>query len=86
MINLDGLVNDEIYEYAEAEQLSRYIDERGIRYIVDFEKMLTSDVHRRRGGYDDPDFVSRLIPIERFDPVTEGWSGMALYRLEPLGL
>jgi hypothetical protein len=86
VINLDGLVNDEIYEYAKAEQLSRYIDERGIRYIVDFEKMLTSDVHRHRGGYDDPDFVSRLIPIERFDPVTEGWSGMALYRLEPLGL
>jgi hypothetical protein len=84
--NLDGLVNDDVYEPVRANRLPSYVDQRDVEFIVDFEEMFVRDVLRRRGGYDDPAFLARLTPLKRFDERTEGWSGLTLYRLEPASI
>ncbi len=83
VVNLDGLVNDEIYEYAANNQLPRYIDERGLRYVIDFRRIFEAPLRRRRGGFDDPAFLARLVPIQPFQRRQSGrmWTGLTLYRL-----
>ncbi len=60
VINLDGLVNDRVYAYAQTDTLAQYVASRGVRTMIDFPAML--DVTRRdygqpelsrRGGYAD---------------------------------
>jgi hypothetical protein len=60
-----------------------YVDKLGIRYIIDFERMLASSVYRRRGGYDDPEFVARARPLRVFDNSAWGWRRLTLYRVRP---
>jgi hypothetical protein len=83
VVNLDGLVNDDIYSYAISNQLPSYLSQKGIRYIIDFEQMLTAEQRRVKGGYDDVAFVDRLQPIMVFDDGRYGWKYMTLYRLLP---
>jgi len=80
VVNLDGLVNNDIYVYAVDNDLPAYIYSRDICYILDFEPMLTTESLRVRGGYDDPDFLASLEPVRVFD---EGeyhtWRYLTLY-------
>jgi hypothetical protein len=83
VINLDGLVNNDIYDYAARGSLPQYVDKVGIRYLVDYEKMLSSPERRVRGGYDSEEFLERLSPSRRFDDRTEGWKELTLYTIAP---
>jgi hypothetical protein len=67
VINLDGLVNNDIYAYAISNRLPSYIAERRITYVVDFKTMLDIPEYRMRGGYDDDTFLGGLRPIKLFD-------------------
>ncbi|MEM7113429.1 MAG: hypothetical protein AAF614_13415 [Chloroflexota bacterium] len=82
IVNLDGLVNNDIYNYAVSNELPRYIDEKGINYIVDFENMLVFPALRVRGGYDDAVFIARLKSVKQFDQGEYGWKHLTLYRVE----
>ena len=82
VVNLDGLVNNSIYPFAVSNDLPSYIAEQNIGYIIDFDKMFTSDSRRLRGGYENAAFLEKLVPIERFDNTgTEGWINLTLYQI-----
>jgi hypothetical protein len=52
IVNLDGLVNNEVYPYVVGDSLASYLARRDIRTIVDFDVMLTGR-YAERGGYGD---------------------------------
>jgi hypothetical protein len=83
VINLDGLVNNDIYAYAVENNLPAYLHEKRIEYILDFENMFHAPFPER-GGYNDPDFLSRLEPLKSFDEgqFTE-FKFLKLYRIKP---
>jgi hypothetical protein len=51
VVNLDGLVNDDIYPYSLNDSLALYLSRRGIRHIVDDLAMLDAPIFQVRGGY-----------------------------------
>ncbi|MBK9206865.1 MAG: hypothetical protein IPL71_00580 [Anaerolineales bacterium] len=79
IINLDGLVNNDIYPYAIKNELPVYLRKKDIGYVIDFEPMFT--LYTKRGGYDDPDFLQRLEPIIQFDQGQFNWKFLTLYRV-----
>ncbi|NOY98204.1 MAG: hypothetical protein GXP40_03230 [Chloroflexi bacterium] len=84
VINVDGLVNDDIYAYAVNNRLPVYLLQQDVRYIIDFENMFSDEALRLSGGYDDDVFLNSLQPIKVFDDGQYGWwKYMTLYRLPP---
>lgn len=83
VVNLDGLVNSDIYEYVATNDLDSYLEARSIRYLVDFDAMLSDERRRRRGGYDGASFLRRLQVIQVFDDRQDGWRGLTLYEIAP---
>jgi hypothetical protein len=51
VINLDGLVNDDVYQYAVANRLEEYIRQRRVQYLLDTQDMFSGRMPRR-GGYE----------------------------------
>jgi len=82
VVNLDGLVNNDIYDYAVSNRVPDYLDEQRICFIVDFENMLTEESFRQRGGYDRPQWIAdSLEAIEVFDDGRFEWRYLTLYRI-----
>jgi hypothetical protein len=81
VVNLDGLVNNDIYDYAVSNSLPDYISDKNIAYILDFENVFTSDYHRIRGGYDDDEFLRSLQPIKTFSGEEYGWKNLTLFKI-----
>jgi hypothetical protein len=52
VVNLDGLVNDDVVPYIKQEDLASYLQARGVRYVVDGHKMFEG-LMPARGGYGD---------------------------------
>lgn len=61
-VNLDGLVNDDIFPHAKAGTLYDYVIARRLDYIADWGAMLNPD-YSRRGGYADGRLARCLSPI-----------------------
>ena len=83
LINLDGLVNQDIHAFVARGELVSYVDSVGIGFIVDFERMFAADDLAKRGGYADGRLVSRLTPLMSFDEREGRWKHLTLYRVEP---
>jgi hypothetical protein len=82
IINIDGLVNNDIYPYAVGNSLPDYLREKNIGYILDFENMLHPPFPER-GGYDDANFLSQLEPVKEFDQGQfEEFKFLRLYRIK----
>ena len=84
LLNLDGLVNNDILEHARSATLPHYIDGMGIQHLVDFRVMIDDPQYRKRGGYDDPGFLDRLEPVTTY--VTGSpppWDQVVVYRIRP---
>lgn len=60
LINIDGLVNDEVLPFLTQRNLPAYIQKRRIDTIVDYEVMFEQDRWLRRGGYDKR-WITRCI-------------------------
>jgi hypothetical protein len=67
VVNLDGLVNDDVYPYAASANLACYVANEDIRYIVDWDLMFSNDWFERRGGYADGLLASALTPRHSFE-------------------
>ena len=68
VVNLDGLVNDDVVPYVVSDRLADYIDARGIRYIVDYRYMVELPRTLLRGGYADGRLVGCLsAPTRTFE-------------------
>lgn len=84
VINIDGLVNDDIYLYAKRNSLYEYLLTRRITYIIDFRMMITSPAYRQRGGYDDVNFIYSLVPLRVFDKGEfPPWTYLTIYKVRP---
>jgi hypothetical protein len=79
VVNLDGLANNEVYDYAISNSLPSYVSSKGIRYIIDFEDVFLSEKRRLRGGYDDWEFINSLRVIRVFDDGEYRWKHLTLY-------
>lgn len=84
VVNLDGLVNNEIYEYAIQNDSPSYIMSKGIRYIVDFENVFQDQKVRQRVGINNHEFIDRLRPIIIFDHGEYNWKHLTLYECPPI--
>lgn len=80
VINLDGLVNNDVIPYIVQNQLPAYLEKTGIAYVIDFEPMFT--VYPQRGGYDDPSFLQSLQPVMQFDQGQFHWRNLILYKIQ----
>jgi hypothetical protein len=80
--NLDGLMNDQIYEYIRDDNLSGYLREKGFDYLVDFPHQLNDPRLSKMGGY-EAGLNGATIPIH----VAAGkdprgpWNDYSLYTL-----
>ncbi|MBI4859930.1 MAG: hypothetical protein HY815_06660 [Candidatus Riflebacteria bacterium] len=83
VVNLDGLVNDDIHDYVTRQALPAYLEEREIRVLVDSASMLDNRSLRARGGYDDARFLSRVRPLRTFGSGTDFWKAWTLYEVSP---
>ena len=83
VVNIDGLVNDDIYGYAVNNELPFYLRKIGVDYVIDFKQMFTHKPWRVKGGYDDVDFLNSLQPVKTFDNGQYGFKYLTLYRLLP---
>ncbi len=83
IVNIDGLVNNDIYPYAVQNTLPAYLQKNNIRYILDFENMFHPPFPKR-GGYANAAFLESLKPIKEFDKgqFTE-FKFLRLYRIDP---
>ncbi len=81
VVNLDGLVNNDIYTYAVQNTLPAYLASREIHYIIDFDNMLT-ETRQIRGGYKDVGFLARLKPQKVFDSGALYWKHLTLYWID----
>ena len=83
LLNLDGLVNNDILRHARSGTLPDYIDDMGIQHIIDFEVMLSSPTLRARGGYDDPSFLARLEPVQTYvTGAPPPWDRLVVYSVK----
>jgi len=83
VVNLDGLVNDEVYQYVVRNALPEYIERTHIRYVLDFDVLVHRESRRRNGGYDRPEFLRRLEPVRIFPGPVERWGECSLYEIAP---
>ena len=95
IINLDGLMNDEIYPYIKTNQLECYFVKKQINYIVDFPAMF-QNYCKERGGY-TKNLQNWLTVIGTFTPPTPfytdsithhvvRYSNLYIYRVDLQGL
>ncbi|HWW21342.1 MAG TPA: hypothetical protein VNZ06_11090 [Steroidobacteraceae bacterium] len=84
LINLDGLMNDDVYPYIEANDLASYVVGNRIHYVLDESAYIEERRARVLGGYDSEQFLKMLTVIERF-PYSETATDStvpSLYRLD----
>ena len=74
-------MNNDVYEYFSTNDLPSYIENASIRYLLDFELMLSDKRRRMRGGYDDPRFLERIETVKVFDDLETGWRRLTLYEI-----
>jgi hypothetical protein len=86
IINIDGLVNDEVLPFLIHKNLPAYIKLRKIDTIIDYEVMFEQERWLRRGGY-DRNWIARCIePMQYLDePDSPRWiqSRLRSYSVRP---
>lgn len=85
VVNLDGLVNNDIIACLKENNLFDYLERRRIGWIVDFTMPL-SKTAASLGGYGDGRLVRALVPEKVFDhEIKNPWHDLTVYRLGPVG-
>jgi hypothetical protein len=64
IVNLDGLMNDEVFDYVRRNALLMYLAERDVRHIADFGVMIDDRMARQLGGYDTPTTDACIIKTQ----------------------
>lgn len=72
VVNLDGLVNDDIYAHAASSTLACYVADTNLEYIVDWDVMFDNPWFERRGGYSDGALARALVPRHSLRGVANG--------------
>ncbi len=62
IVNLDGLMNDQIYRYAREGKVEQYIDRAEIKYLVDFPMQIEDPKLSEMVGFEGKSVSARLRP------------------------
>lgn len=65
IVNLDGLINDQIYPFAREGKVEQYIDRAKIKYIVDFPTQIEDSTLSELRGFEGESIGERLTPVHR---------------------
>ncbi len=83
VINLDGLNNNDIYAVSRAGTMDKYLDQRGVRYLADYESIIQNG---RLVGLlvdGDPAYVKRLREAHRIRMPQSEYGDLVLWRVTP---
>ena len=61
IINLDGLINDNVAENIVSGSLPNFLVENNINYLIDYEYMFTNKTMRMRVGYEDERMSRKIV-------------------------
>jgi hypothetical protein len=83
VINLDGLMNDQIYPYALAGTVEQYIDQSKIKYLVDFPNQIEDSKLSEVLGFDGKSVMTRLRPEHEIVSVDRNdvWRDYTLFEI-----
>jgi hypothetical protein len=83
IVNLDGLVNDDVFEYTRTNNIDGYLDRLGIRYVIDFPAMFEVEFLAKRSGFADGTLRARLDPVQTFrsDNRDDFWKDFTVWKL-----
>jgi hypothetical protein len=82
VVNLDGLVNDDVYDFVKRGDINNYVDIMKVRYILDCEAMFRSSLVATAQGVSDGWLWSRLTVVKVFTSDTSPkWCSMTLWRI-----
>ena len=84
IINIDGLVNNEVINYILDGELLNYLIQNKIYSIIDSDYMIFDKKLQERGGYSDKKFVNCLEKIHSFETNYTMWKNenISIYRLK----
>ena len=84
IINIDGLVNNNIQDYIKNNKLLLYLIENKIYYILDSEYMMTEKNLKKRGGYLDENFKECFKKLKTFNSKKTKWKNVniSLYEMK----
>jgi hypothetical protein len=85
VINLDGLMNDQIYPALRGRSLEPYLDREQIGFLMEFPEQLENQRFGKMLGYDPATLRARLtaIRVEKSETLGNPWKNYTLYRIEP---
>jgi len=78
VVNIDGLVNDDVFPFIKSNTLFDYFKSNDIVYLIDYDAMINNKSLRLRGGYDDTRTIKCITPIYRADAEHQGWGDSKL--------
>ena len=82
VINLDGLVNNDIYAHMISNTIPTYLEMQQVRYVID-QEMTFHEYFSRRGGFHDPNFLKRLVQTQSFGDPSLSWNHIVLFEIRP---
>lgn len=84
VINLDGLVNDDVIPYIKINRLDAYITKSKICYLIDFEKAITRPEAQRTGGFLSQKFNNSIKNLSSISNKSEYLdSAMQVFEWDP---
>ena len=83
IINLDGLMNDQIYPYALAGTVEQYIDQAKIKHLIDFPSQIEDPKLSEVLGFDGKSVAARLRPEHAILSTdrNDTWSDYTLFEI-----
>jgi hypothetical protein len=84
IINLDGLINDQIYPYAVRGTVEQYIDRNEIRYLLDFPPYIEDPGNSYVLGFQAKSLGARLTPLHVIVSEDRGypWVNCTLFEIK----
>ena len=86
-MNLDGVVNDQIYPYMLDHRLVAYMDKINLNYVADYPNQINDANCGTIFGYSVQELTARLQPVYSIPKFESGdyWNDFTLYRLSSTG-
>jgi hypothetical protein len=85
IVNLDGVMNDQIYPYVLDNRLIAYLDTTNVKYVADYPNLINEG--ETTLGYSAHELTTRLQPVYSIPQFESGdyWTNYTLYRLSSEG-
>jgi hypothetical protein len=85
IVNLDGVMNDQIYPYVLDNRLIAYLDATNVKYVADYPNLINEGGTTL--GYSAHELTTRLQPVHSIPKFESGdhWTNYTLYRLSSEG-